>query len=172
MVRITINFDSKLWRAFYSALLSLAGVLIAILAIGSIYAAVRPSNSGPLFRLGAAAKVQRTAGTAETQDDSIRVFSGLGRLRIPLVNSSTLILSIAFPYSAADSAFNEELAGKISEFKVIANGYFSSLPADKVIVIDEDAAKPEILRRYNEKLRLGRIDALYLSNMMIIDGNL
>jgi flagellar basal body-associated protein FliL len=167
--------DQKFSRFFYSALLSLAGALVVILTIGTIYALARPANSGPLFRLGKSNNTERaipTAARTAARNDDIRVFSGLGRLRIPLSNSSTLLLSIAFPYNANDIAFSEELAAKIGEFRTAATGYFSSLPAEKLENLDEDAVKQEILRRFNSGLRLGRIEALYFSDMLIIDGSL
>ena len=151
-----------------AVLLCTAGAIIALLIIGTIFALVRQPNSAPVFTLGTE---QRTAnsGTLQEQADDIRVFSGLGRLRIPLANSSILLLSIAFPYSANDAAFAEELAVKINDLKAIAADYFSSLPSSSIIQIDEDAAKQEILRRFNNSLRLGRITALYFSDMQIFD---
>jgi flagellar basal body-associated protein FliL len=80
-----------------------------------------------------------------------------------------MILSISFPYLATDIAFTEELAVKINDFKSIAIDYFSSLPAEKLSVLDEDAAKHEILRRFNANLSLGRIEALYFNDLMIMD---
>jgi len=158
---------SNLSRLFYTILLSIAGALIALLALGTIYAIVRPQGAGPVFRLGKPAQT----GSRETaaQSGETRVFSGLGRLRIPLVNASTLILSIAFPYPSDDAAFAEELAAKIGDFRDIAIGYFSALPAESVIRFDEDAVKRELLRLINENLRLGRISELYFSDFMIID---
>jgi len=158
---------SKIPQFFYTVLLSTAGVLFALLALGTIYAFVRPAGSGPLFRLGRSEETPARETAAQTGDT--RVFSGLGRLRIPLANSSTLILSIAFPYSADDAAFAEELAAKIGDFRAIASGYFSALPAESVIQFDEDKVKQELLRRLNENLRLGRISELYFSDFMIID---
>jgi len=154
------------------SLLSLAGVLILLLIAGTIAGLVRSSNSPPLLRLGKQGGGTTTAKPTATNDDDIRIFSGLGRLRIPLSNSSTLILSIAFPYPANDAAFTEELAAKIGEFRSLAAGYFSALPADKIAALDEEAAKQEILARYNAVLRLGRIRTIYFSDMMVIDGNL
>ena len=148
-------------------LLSTAGVLFLLLTIGTIYAFVRPSGAEPLFRLGKTAETPSRETTAPTGET--RVFSGLGRLRIPLANSSTLILSIAFPYSADDAAFAEELAAKIGDFRAAANSYFSTLPAERLIQFDEDVIKQELLRRLNENLRLGRISELYFSDFMIID---
>jgi flagellar basal body-associated protein FliL len=140
-------------------------VLAALLIAGTIYAAVRPQGADPLLRIGSA--------QAMTQEphigDSINIFTGIGRLRIPLQNSATLILSIAFPYPSDDLPFSEELAVKIGEFRTIAGDYFSSLTADKLIKIDEEAAKVEILRRYNASLRLGNIHILYFNDLMILE---
>ena len=158
---------SKIPQILYTVLLLVAGLLLLLLVWGTIYAFIRSPGTGPLFRLGkpVEAAVRETAAqTGET-----RVFSGLGRLRIPLVNSSTLILTIAFPYSADDAAFAEELAAKIGDFRAIASGYFSALPEERVIQFDEETAKQELLRRLNEDLRLGRISELYFSDFMIID---
>ena len=166
-MKMKATSSSEPWRIVYLVLLSLAGVLVAFLAIGTIYAFTRSANAGPLFRLGKAAETALTV----PQNDDIRVYSGLGRLRIPLSNSSIMILSIAFPYDASDISFTEELAAKTGEFRDIAIGYFSSLPPDRLIILDEETAKTEILKLYNASLRLGRIEALYFSDMLIIDGN-
>jgi len=165
-----VNFfrNPKTSRLLYTVLLSVAGALVAILVIGSIIAIFRPKDAEPLFRLGSGGTRQTRVSADENSD--IRVFSGLGRLRIPLANSSTLILSIAFPYSANDIAFTEELAAKIGDLRSIATDYFSSLPED-TIQIDEDTAKQEILKRYNSALRLGRIEVLYFSDLMVIDSS-
>ena len=141
--------------------------LVGLIIVGTIYAFARSPGSGPLFRTG------NSASGGAAQDgavyDSVHVFNGIGRLRIPLAGPSTLILSIAFPYPADDQAFTEELAAKIGEFRTMASDYFSSLPAEKLVNLDEEAAKTEILGRYNASLRLGRIQALYFNDLMIID---
>jgi flagellar basal body-associated protein FliL len=172
-VKIIITPKTKPSQYLYIGLLSLAGVLVLLIIIGTIIGLARSSNAKPLFRLGkpGAHLAQTPARTAASGDD-IRVFSGLGRMRIPLSNSSTLILSIAFPYPAHDTAFTEELAAKIGDFRSLAAGYFSALPADKIVNLDEEAAKQEILARYNATLRLGRISTLYFSDMTVLDGNL
>ncbi len=144
-------------------LISAAVILAALIVIGTIFAFSRSQD--------ASVKTEQTKEPALfLSGGDTRVFSGLGRLRIPLSNSSVMILSIAFPYLAVDTAFTEELAAKIGDFRTITTDYFSSLPPEKIINIDEDAAKKEILRRFNAGLRLGRIDALYFSDMMIIDA--
>jgi flagellar basal body-associated protein FliL len=165
-MKLILDNASNAERGFFTALLSLAGALVGLLLIGTIFALVRSPAAGPIIKLG---KSETVTTTRTTENDDIRVFSELGRLRIPLINSSTLILSIAFPYLADDIAFTEELAAKIEDFRRIAIDYFSSLPAEKIIKIDEETAKTEILSLYNANLRLGRIETLYFSDMMIID---
>jgi len=165
-MKLIPDYASKAESIFFTALLSLAGALIALLLIGTIFALVRSPVAGPILKLG---KAETVTATQIAENDDIRVFSGLGRLRIPLTSSSILILSIAFPYLADDIAFTEELSAKIGDFRRIATDYFSSLPADKTIQIDEETAKTEILSLYNANLRLGHIETLYFSDMMIID---
>jgi flagellar basal body-associated protein FliL len=161
--------NSKRERIVYLFLLSLAGALILILIIGTIFALVRPKDSNALVKLGKT-KVEQTT-EAQIQNNDIRIFSGLGRLRISLSNSSILILSIAFPYQAEDTAFTEELAVKIGEFRKLAIDYFSSLDEEKITYLNEEDAKMEILKLFNANLRLGRIEVLYFSDLVIIDAD-
>jgi len=165
-MKIIPDHASKAEIIFFTALLSLAGSLIALFLIGTIFALIRSPAASPILKLG---KSETVTTTLPSKNNDIRVFSGLGRLRIPLANSSILILSIAFPYLADDTAFTEELAAKIGDFRKIATDYFSSLPAEKITAIDEEAAKTDILSLYNADLRLGRIETLLFSDMMIID---
>jgi flagellar basal body-associated protein FliL len=166
-VKKNFTISPEVQRILYTALLSLAGALIGLLVIGTIFGIARSDDAKPILRLGK----QNEAGSTQAYNDDVRVFSGLGRLRIPLSNSSTLVISIAFPYQHNDVAFTEELAVKINEFKAIAVEYFSSLPANRAANIDEEAAKAEILRRYNEILLLGRIETLYFSDMMVLEAS-
>ena len=156
-------------RILYLVLLSAAGLLILILITGSIFALVRPPDANALLKLGKARTEQITPPDNPYSD--VRIFSDLRRLRIPLSNSSVMILSIAFPFQADDIAFTEELALKVGDFKNIASDYFSSLDEYQITHLDEDAAKREILKHYNANLRLGQIEALYFSDMVIIDAS-
>jgi flagellar basal body-associated protein FliL len=154
-------------KNIFKALLIITGVLGLLLITGTIIGLGRPYDAEPFFRFGSPAQPEMAVSPL----DDIRVFSGLGRMRIPLSNSSVMILSIAFPYHANDIAFSEELAAKVGGLRDIAIDYFSSLPQDSLIHIDEEAAKQEILRRFNNNLRLGRIYILYFSDLIIIDGS-
>jgi flagellar basal body-associated protein FliL len=170
-MRINSTYKQRFnqYPLYVRTLLSILGGILGILTIGTIIGLARPADAAPVFRLGRVVENEQAA-TVQGQNDDIRVFSGLGRLRIPLSNSSNMLLTIAFPYPANDTAFTEELAAKIGDVRALAAGYFSSLPEEKLIIIDEETAKQEILRRYNAILRLGRIQSLFFSDMMIIDA--
>ena len=159
--------DEKIPRIVYITLLFIAGALIVILIMGTIFGLVLSREIGPILRFGDQVTTERSLISSS---EDIRIFSGLGRLRIPLGNSSVMVISISFPYPADDIAFSEELAARINDFKTMAISYFSSLPEEALIQINEDAAKNEILRQYNNSLRLGRIETLYFSEMNIIDS--
>jgi flagellar basal body-associated protein FliL len=150
-------------------------VLAGLLAAGSAYGLLRPPGSGPLFRVGGTDAGNKTAVDASESGEA-GVFTGIGRLRIPLAGgpsapggAATLILSIAFPYPPDDRAFTEELASKVGEFRTLTVDYFSSLPSEKLVDMDEDAAKADILGRYNAILRLGKIKALYFTDLVIVE---
>lgn len=156
---------TKAIRTLYIVLLSVAASLVLLLIIGTVVGLARSPSSPPIVKFGK----DKTPPTVLLESGDIRVFSGIGRLRIPLADSSTMILSISFPYMADDTVFTEELAAKIGEFKELATDYFTSLPKEKLKPLDEDAAKAEILSRFNANLRLGRIEALYFNDLMILD---
>jgi len=149
-------------------------VLVFFLISGTIFSVTRPDGASPLLRIGGSrdtAQEQRLDDFGSYVADT-SIFTGIGRLRIPLQNSSTLIISIAFPYPNNDRPFSEELAVKVGEFRSIATGYFSSLPAGRpgeTINIDEDAAKAEILRRFNSNLRLGKIQVLFFNDLIVLE---
>ncbi|MCL2801507.1 MAG: hypothetical protein FWD28_07115 [Treponema sp.] len=161
------NFDKeKISRNLYIFLLGAASVLVFILAIGTIIGVARPRGSDPLIVFGGSQQVS----IVNLNEDDIRIFAGLGRLRIPLSNQSTMVISVEFPYYAGDISFTEELAAKTGSLRNDITLYFSSLPEENIIQIDEDIAKAEIIKKFNTTLRLGRIEALFFSDMMIIDA--
>jgi len=154
----------KASRILYVTLLFIAGALIILLITGTIAGLIRSRGAPPILVF------KKNIKAEQTKPEDIRVYSGLERLRIPLSNSSILLLSVSFPYSAKDAAFTEELAAKIGDFKTMLVEYFSSLPEESIIQIDEETAKREILKHFNSNLRLGRIDALYFNDMTVIES--
>jgi len=152
----------------YRVVVALILVLAVVLITGSLYAAFRSPDSGPLFHIGGDGGKGRGEPAPERE---VHIFSGIGRLRIPLAGepSATIIIAISFPYPAADRAFAEELASRIGDFRSIATEYFAALSPDKAAALNEEAAKAEILQRYNALLRLGKIETLYFGDLMVVD---
>jgi flagellar basal body-associated protein FliL len=171
MKRIKETSSGKLFIVFRILLLLLL-IMVLMIAAGGIYAILRSPESGPLFRLGKTrADVNNTEPHAETS-----VFNGIGRLRIPVAgtgasSAATMIVSIAFPYPPGDRPYTEELASKIVNFRSISYDYFSSLPAGALINFNEEIAKTDLLRHFNEILRLGKIESLYFNDLLIVDAD-
>ena len=158
---------SKSLLVVYRLAIALVIVVLAVLLAGTLYALFRPAE--PLFRGSSRPVPNATVSNPDYTAEA--VFTGIGRLRIAAAGQppATVILSISFPYPAQDRPFSEELAACIGEFRSIAAAYFSSLPLQSIVNLDEAAAKAEILRRYNALLRLGKIETLYFSDLMIVE---
>jgi len=167
---------SRRFLIVYRVVVALIIALVLVLVAGSFYAVIRSPDSEPLFRIGGKSNRgtdtqgggSRGAG-ALNPDEKTAVFSGIGRLRIPVAGAATVILSVSFPYPANDRSFAEELASRVGEFRSVATGYFSTLPEEKIARLDEEAAKAEILKSYNSMLRLGKIETLYFTDLMVIE---
>jgi hypothetical protein len=167
--------------ALYRALLALALALGALILGGTLYAGFRRSGGD---QAGPAA-----GGEA--------VFTGIGRLRIPLApagnspaapsaaapfpaggsgaerplpeGQTALVIFITFPYSPRDQAFAEELASKAGDFRRIAVDYFSPRSAEELRALDEEEIRAGLLGVYNSVLRLGKIGTLYFNELLILE---
>jgi flagellar basal body-associated protein FliL len=162
----------------YRIIVALLLLLVVLLIAGSLYAFIRSRDSGPLFSIGGGAfregvrkaGVVKEGGAFKEGESAYGIFSGIGTLRIQNADkTAVVIISINFPYKADDRLFAEELASHLVEFRSIATNYFTNLPSDKLAKLDEEQAKTEILRQYNALLRLGRIDTLFFSDLMIVE---
>ena len=96
-MKTTSQTIKKIPQVLYAVLLSIACVLFVILVVGTIIGLVRSRSSQPLINFGADVSANITPGSqaanTNPQSDDIRIYSGLERMRIPLADSSILILS-------------------------------------------------------------------------------
>jgi flagellar basal body-associated protein FliL len=101
-------------------------------------------------------------------------FTGIGRLRAVMKaerggDGPTVIVTVVFPYNAADTAFTEELEKNIGFFREAIGAYFAAMTAADPRLHDEAVMKAELLDRFNARLRLGTLDRLFFSEFLIID---
>jgi hypothetical protein len=158
--------------------------LTAVLA--ALVVAVAGGTVWALWTRGAAADTGAAAAVTAAADsgEATRMFTGIGRLRIPLApntaasngaasngtvtaGGATAVVTIVFPYNPLDRAFSGELASRLRDFRAEARNCFAALPPSQLA--NEAAIKAELLRRYNSLLRLGSISAIYFSEYMIIE---
>jgi hypothetical protein len=171
---------SKGMIILYRSVIALLLMLVVVVVSGSLYAIIRPRDSGPLFTIGSGGVGAGNAGEGSGfNDGAVGIFTEIGRLRIPVGGQaavqepaaqeadqgpSGVVLSISFPYPADDRAFSEELDSRTGDFRSLAFEYFSSLSGEQVARLDEKTAKDEILKRYNALLRLGKIETLFFGD--------
>ena len=167
----------------YRIIVVLMLLLVVLLIAGSLFAFIRSRDSGPLFRIGGQSQAGQGGGGAgagairdgvrdgvRDGESSNKVFSDIGTIRIQNADkTAVIIISISFPYKSDDRLFTEELTSNLVEFRSIAINYFAALGRDKLAKLDEAQAKADILRQYNALLRLGRIETLYFSDLMIVE---
>ncbi len=143
----------------------LAGILILVTLIilaGTIYALIaKPGKKLP--------ENDPVQGTFIQADG--RIFTGIGRIRTSTAGTqpAAVIITIAFPYDPDDKSFSEELASRVARFRTETSRYFQGLTPDELRLKSEDELRRDLLGRYNDQLRLGFIDTLYITDYMIIE---
>jgi len=99
-----------------------------------------------------------------------QIFTGIGRIRVSTVDPQPgmVIIFVLFEYNSEDRPFSEELALRVGEFRNIIREYVGSFSATELQQLSEETIKAELLRRFNQILRLGRIETLYFNDFMIL----
>jgi flagellar basal body-associated protein FliL len=99
-----------------------------------------------------------------------QIFTGIGRIRVSTADPQPgmVIIFVLFEYNSGDRPFSEELALRVGEFRNIIREYVGSFSATELQQLSEETIKAELLRRFNQILRLGRIETLYFNDFMIL----
>lgn len=141
----------------YRILLAVAALLVCALIAGT-FLGLRSAEGGA---------ERKGAGDA----GGPAYFTGIGRIRAASSDAkpATIVVSIAFPFDRNDLAFNEELAAKTKDFRKIAADYFSRLSAAELRSASEAELKEALRGRFNAVLVLGKIEALYFYDYLLID---
>jgi flagellar basal body-associated protein FliL len=149
---------------FYRVLLIIALALVVAIAAGTLWAFVtKPWEN-------AAAETKSAPAAAPLSSAASKMFTGLGRLRIPLAGGKgAAVVNIVFPYDEADTAFTEELARNTPRFRESAEAIIGGLAPSEPLLRDEAALKAAVLKAWNEGLVLGKISELYFYDFMVLD---
>ena len=99
-----------------------------------------------------------------------QIFTGIGRIRVSTADPQPgmVIIFVLFEYNSGDRPFSEELALRVGEFRNIIREYVGSFSIIELQQLSEETIKAELLRRFNQILRLGRIETLYFNDFMIL----
>jgi len=156
-------------------LIAVLCLLVIVIGAGTIYRYIKGPPVNPANSVNVTA-----GGTPETEsaaaDDTglIKTFSGIGTLRAQLKKEknaalpATIVIEPYFSYNSADSAFYEELVKNTGNFREATIKYFQGLNAGSDVLRNDALLQKELLARYNDFLRLGKIGSLYFTNFMII----
>lgn len=150
-------------------LTAIAALLACGIAIGTVVAAATGKLATPtMVRIKARASKPAAAAIVKNGD---AFFTGIGTVRAPTADTppAVAVFSIVFPYDPADSAFSEELAAKVREFRNSAREIVSRHKSTELKADGESALKAELLRSFNALLVLGKIRELYVPDFLVID---
>jgi flagellar basal body-associated protein FliL len=137
----------------------LAGILALAIITGSIYAFASGSRDKMLQR---EADKAQTAGTA---------FTGIGTVRAKSADSkdpAVVVATIAFPYDAGDKSFAEELGRKAPVLRAAALSVLSSKKAAELAPAFEGTVKAALRDAFNDRLSLGKVTEIWLSDFAVI----
>ncbi len=151
--------------AVYRALIAVLLLLVVGFALLTVFTISRKEVQGKTPAPPAAGAVE----VAEAKGQSF--FTGIGRIRAATDDPvpATVIVSIAFPYDASDSAFSEELAARTRAFRELSADLFSSYSKGELDSLGEARIKAELIRRFNAILRLGSIGEIYFNDYIVIE---
>ena len=159
------NRNTNLLLFTYRGLIILLIILGLSIIGGSFYGIFLQKNfSGNLLEV-----VLQKDG--EGQTPKIIIFTGIGSLRIPTSDPSPgmVMIFVSFEHYPDDKAFSEELALRVRDFRQIIKDYVGSFSVSELQILEEDNLKSELLCRFNAILRLGQIEALYLTDFLVME---
>jgi flagellar basal body-associated protein FliL len=146
--------------ALVAALAVLAGVLVLVIAAGSLFAAATGTRER---------KLAREAALAAAAPGSY-VFDAIGTVRAATRDKppAIVVATISFPYPAADRAYAEELQVKATALRAAAIAWFGSRTAADLAPAYEGSVKAGLRDAFNRILSLRKVDQIWLSDFSVI----
>jgi flagellar basal body-associated protein FliL len=147
-------------RSLSRAFAIVVGVLVLVLAAGTIYGLATGSREKKLARAAEAAKTP--AGSY--------VYSGIGTVRASTKDNpaAVVVATVSFPYPADDRSFAEELDTKTEALRAAAVDYFSAKTAAELAPAYEGSVKAGLKDRLNGLLSLGKVEDIWLSDFSVV----
>jgi flagellar basal body-associated protein FliL len=146
-------------RRVQSVLLLIGGLLLVVIAAGTVYGLATGSRARKLARQGSAA-VQ----------PGYSVFSDIGTVRASTADkvAAIAVATVSFPYPSSDAAFKEELHKKAPALKEAAINYLARHTAAQLNPAYEGSIKADLRDAFNELLSLGKVDEVWLSDFSVV----
>jgi flagellar basal body-associated protein FliL len=150
-------------KALVRALAGAAGILVLVLAAGTVYGLAAGTRQKKL-----ALEADKAQVAAELVQGA--AFSAIGTVRAKSADakSAVVVATIAFPYDAADGPFAEELVRKAPVLKAIAQSVLSSKKAADLVPAYEGSLKAALRDAFNARLSLGKVNEIWLSDFAVI----
>lgn len=146
-------------RRVQSVLLLIGGLLLLVIAAGTIYGLATGSRAKKLARQGQA-----------SVQPGYSVFSEIGTIRASTADKerAVVVATVSFPYPSSDTAFKEELHKKSPALKEAAINFLARHTAAQLNPAYEGSLKAELRDTFNELLSLGRVDEVWLSDFSVV----
>ncbi|MGI5174659.1 flagellar basal body-associated FliL family protein [Treponema sp. OMZ 840] len=99
------------------------------------------------------------------------VFSHIGSLRCATADNPPipLVITVYFPYTAADKAFYEELSQKTRKIRFVITNYMEQYTRTELSDKGEQKLKADLTDLINRELVLGKITELYFSDYIFLE---
>ena len=164
LTKSSFRILSFVHRSLTICLIVLGLIIIGGTVYGVFFRSVPLGASGN--NLSEQTNVSQASGQGQTS-----TFTGIGRLRIPTADPQPgmVILFVSFLYHPDDRAFAEELALRVGDLREIVRDYIGSFHIAELQRQDEEVIRTELLHRFNTILRLGQIETLFFSDLMMLE---
>jgi flagellar protein FliL len=166
--------------AFLSlCLVIVAAALALFIAIGTVWGfasgRARPgANRKPAERslfVGGKRNPSPEEVAAREGSGKTAIFADIGILRAATADSKpvTIVVSPFLPYPADDVPLSEELVSKNRANRAAITGWFRAHTLKEISRLGEEGVKRELLELVNANLVLGKLQAIYFEEYMVIE---
>ena len=152
-------------------LISIVAFLIAVIALGTLFAVLNKKQQTPekLISEGKAVSLM-----APSDSDEVAYYE-LGTLRVSTASSDSeengtiMVISPWLAYPAGDTVFYEELSRKNGSLRGIFMAYFSARTKNQLLSETEEKIEALLREEINADLALGKISDIYFTDYLFLE---